>query len=310
MVEALAVHLLDDMQNAPFVLKDELPLLPARLTGPDEAKLVVGRRRTMFKPGERRPDQKHLLWTHEPFFDRTASWAVPDFFPPTFADRNLYVFNVHNGLVYSDNFYLAPRAGKLLNVNTEDDLNVPFARKGITFAATYKLSRCLVDDRDRSLNTARCELALELHRRGRAEIIGREWPDGIALSESRFENRAKAKADFLKTSNFNLCYENCDADYYVTEKLWECIFAGCLPIYWSNDTVYQTFPRKSFVDGRDFAEADSLLAFIDAMPFEEYRRRVNLCRRAYNLAVQEDTRRVSRLRSNRRLASFLRMLQS
>lgn len=308
-MEALAVHLLDDMQNAPFVLKDELPLLPVRLTGPEEARLIVGRRKSMFVPEQRRPDQKHLLWTHEPFFDRTATHTVPNFFPENFDDRNLYVFNVHNGLVYTDNFYLAPRAGKLRNITTEADLNVPFSDKGITFAATFKLSRCLVEEQDRSLNAARCELALDLHKRGRMRIIGREWPDGVAEDESRFENRARAKNAFLKSANFNFCYENCDADYYVTEKLWESIIGGCLPIYWSCSTIYQTFSKGSFIDGRDFADPDALLAFIDAMTFEDYQRRINLCRRAFNLAVKDDMRLQSRLRSNRRLASFLKMIR-
>lgn len=39
------------------------------------------------------------------------------------------------------------------------------------------------------------------------------------------------KIDYLRMFKFNLCPENVNEDGYVTEKLFECIAAGCLPIY-------------------------------------------------------------------------------
>lgn len=40
------------------------------------------------------------------------------------------------------------------------------------------------------------------------------------------------KIDFLKQYKFNICPENTDTDGYVTEKIFESINGGCIPIYW------------------------------------------------------------------------------
>ncbi|MGA0545064.1 glycosyltransferase family 10 domain-containing protein [Brevundimonas sp. VNH65] len=196
------------------------------------------------------------------------------------------------------------------NVETESDLNVPFADKTITFAATYKLSKCLVDGVDKSLNKLRCDIAVDLHRSKQMKIIGRDWPDNIAEAESRFDDRPNKKLEFLSTSNFNFCYENSHADYYVSEKLWEAISGGCLPIYYPKDSIYLNFPRNSLIDGREFPSSDDLAEFVNSMTFEEYRRRVNLCRRIFNLAVSEQLFSRSRQRTTDRLNMFLRTVVS
>lgn len=40
------------------------------------------------------------------------------------------------------------------------------------------------------------------------------------------------KIEFLKNYTFNICPENTNSQYYVTEKLVHAIRAGCIPIYW------------------------------------------------------------------------------
>lgn len=40
------------------------------------------------------------------------------------------------------------------------------------------------------------------------------------------------KIEYLKNYKFNICPENSDNQYYVTEKLIHSIMAGCIPIYW------------------------------------------------------------------------------
>lgn len=40
------------------------------------------------------------------------------------------------------------------------------------------------------------------------------------------------KIEYLKKYKFNICPENSDNQYYVTEKLIHSIMAGCIPIYW------------------------------------------------------------------------------
>ena len=45
------------------------------------------------------------------------------------------------------------------------------------------------------------------------------------------------KQNYLKKFKFNICSESSISDGYVTEKLFECIIGGCIPIYYCNDNV-------------------------------------------------------------------------
>lgn len=43
------------------------------------------------------------------------------------------------------------------------------------------------------------------------------------------------KAEFLTQYQFNLCPENSNHEGYVTEKIFEAIHSGCIPIYWGSN---------------------------------------------------------------------------
>ena len=45
------------------------------------------------------------------------------------------------------------------------------------------------------------------------------------------------KQNYLKKFRFNICSESSISEGYVTEKLFECIISGCIPIYYCNDDV-------------------------------------------------------------------------
>lgn len=42
------------------------------------------------------------------------------------------------------------------------------------------------------------------------------------------------KLEFLKSYKFNLCPENTNYEGYVTEKIFDAIYSGCIPIYWGS----------------------------------------------------------------------------
>lgn len=45
------------------------------------------------------------------------------------------------------------------------------------------------------------------------------------------------KLAYLENFKFNICPENNSVDYYVTEKLFHSIMAGCIPIYWGGGNI-------------------------------------------------------------------------
>ena len=137
-----------------------------------------------------------------------------------------------------------------------------------------------------SLLVLRTNIALYGHAAGIIDIKGRGWPSGIVSKEKinapkEIEHprylRPLEKITWLRQGYlFNLCFENSNIPYYVTEKIWHA-FVGCtLPIYYSNDTIYETFPKGSFIDYRDFKNKAQLYQYILDMPADEYLDRLNL----------------------------------
>ena len=52
------------------------------------------------------------------------------------------------------------------------------------------------------------------------------------LLDSRYH---QDKHRYLQTYQFNICPENSNHKGYVTEKIFDAILAGCIPIYWGSD---------------------------------------------------------------------------
>ena len=45
---------------------------------------------------------------------------------------------------------------------------------------------------------------------------------------------ANSKKDYLDQFKYTICPENCDYDGYVTEKLFQALISGCVPLYWGS----------------------------------------------------------------------------
>jgi hypothetical protein len=77
----------------------------------------------------------------------------------------------------------------------------------------------------------------------RGEIIDALSEIGTISSGGKFRNNtdelntryANYKHDFIRQFKFNICPENSNAEGYVTEKLFQAIAAGCIPIYWGSN---------------------------------------------------------------------------
>ena len=73
---------------------------------------------------------------------------------------------------------------------------------------------------------------------------GRPCWQGIAL----------VKRDVLLRSKFNLCYENNRGSKgYVSEKLFDALSSGAIPVYWGAPNVTDYVPGNCFIDRREFA---------------------------------------------------------
>lgn len=66
------------------------------------------------------------------------------------------------------------------------------------------------------------------------------------------------KLEYIDDFKFNLCYDNGEADGWVTEKLIHPIYQGVIPIYWGCPSVGREFNENRFIHARDFECAEQL----------------------------------------------------
>lgn len=93
----------------------------------------------------------------------------------------------------------------------------------------------------------------------------------ITFRFSSYKGKVKAKGDVLKKYKFAICYENArDIPGYITEKIFDCFFAGCVPIYWGANNIHDHIPSNCFIDRRKFSTYEELYIYMTNMPEDEY----------------------------------------
>jgi hypothetical protein len=220
--------------------------------------------------------KRYLLWTHEPrFWVSTEKWA-------TIAGQKVRTMSMHSGEVYFDNYYYAsiqtipgfPRRNPRKQLNR----TVAVVASGKTKGDPLIVSRA--DGVD--LLEIRWSLAITGYCKGVADIYGKSWPEGISRGQSRWGMWALSKYKILKRYDFNLCFENSLVPYYCSEKIWQAIYCGCLPIYYGQDSIYQDFPPKSFIDYAELGDANALFDAVSRMSLDEFEQRYELCRGVFS----------------------------
>ncbi len=80
-----------------------------------------------------------------------------------------------------------------------------------------------------------------------------------------------SKRPVLEQHRFSICYENArDLPGYITEKIFDCFFAGCVPVYWGANNVTDHIPQECFINKRSFAGYEELYRFMNEMDDRQY----------------------------------------
>ena len=86
-----------------------------------------------------------------------------------------------------------------------------------------------------------------------------------------YRGRVERKKPVLERYKFAICYENVkDVPGYITEKIFDCFFAGSVPVYWGADNITDYVPADCFIDKRKFANYQSLYDFLVTMSDADY----------------------------------------
>lgn len=247
------------------------------------------------------PSKRVVVWTHEPSYDNCSLPKLITHFGQNITVFNVYTKNVfwHNlhflsSYHYDDSNDLGVERGNYLNESTLPSYEEWKKRKlcsAIFAKKDGELRNRGVGNIPIDLNCYRQELARLGRSRDLCDLYGSNW-GGLAQEESGFcgaDERLpwwERKLQLLAAYRFNLALENTNWPYYVTEKIWQSIKAGCLPVYWGQgNSIYETFEKGSFVDASLFPSKDSLWAYLSAMDFREWSERMALCVKCFNAAM-------------------------
>jgi len=86
-----------------------------------------------------------------------------------------------------------------------------------------------------------------------------------------YRGSIESKREVYEKYKFAICYENArDIPGYVTEKIFDCFFAGCVPIYWGAPNIADHIPANTFIDKRNFKTYEELYGYLMNMSDREY----------------------------------------
>jgi hypothetical protein len=80
-----------------------------------------------------------------------------------------------------------------------------------------------------------------------------------------YRGRVASKYETLASYDFAICFENMVMPGYVTEKIFDCLYAGTVPIYLGAPDITNFVPAECFIDFRDFDSYASLEKHLDEL---------------------------------------------
>jgi hypothetical protein len=98
----------------------------------------------------------------------------------------------------------------------------------------------------------------------------RQWqrvrPDPLLSAAQRvYHGPVATKAEILGKYKFALCFENMVLKGWITEKIFDCFFAGTVPIYWGTPDIEDLIPPECFIDMRGFANYGELRTYLKSL---------------------------------------------
>lgn len=91
-------------------------------------------------------------------------------------------------------------------------------------------------------------------------------PDPLLQAARRvYRGKAESKSDTLGNYTFAICFENSILNGWITEKIFDCFFAGTIPIYLGAPDIEAYVPQDCFIDMRKFPDYASLHKYLKSL---------------------------------------------
>ncbi len=100
------------------------------------------------------------------------------------------------------------------------------------------------------------------------EFYGNGWN---AQTYKNYKGSIVCKLNVLKNYKFCICYENMkNTSGYITEKIFDALIAGCIPIYWGARNITAYIPENCLILRERFVTDQELYTFIKNMSWQDY----------------------------------------
>lgn len=118
-------------------------------------------------------------------------------------------------------------------------------------------------------------------------LYGRGWnrPQRFSVKQNLFGYKnyktykgnfqQKEKYSILSRFKFCLCFDNSVSNGNISEKIFDCFKAGCVPIYLGAPNITDLIDQNCFIDFRKFKNYEALSKFLDVMDEATYHRYQN-----------------------------------
>jgi hypothetical protein len=93
-----------------------------------------------------------------------------------------------------------------------------------------------------------------------------------------YRGTTASKAGTLGSYKFAICFENSVLKGWITEKIFDCFFAGTVPVYWGAPDIALRIPRDCFIDMREFRDYPELRKFLKSLSDRDIERYRNAAR--------------------------------
>ena len=95
-------------------------------------------------------------------------------------------------------------------------------------------------------------------------------PDPLLKAAQKvYRGAADSKSATLGQYKFALCFENSILKGWITEKIFDCFFAGTVPVYWGAPDIETYVPSDCFIDMRRFSGYEELGKFLKSLGDKE-----------------------------------------
>ena len=93
-----------------------------------------------------------------------------------------------------------------------------------------------------------------------------------------YKGSIERKAEIMSQYKFSICFENvANFNGYITEKIFDCLFAGTIPIYKGAGNVLNYIPQSCFIDYNRFENIGEMHNYVQSMSetdIQEYQKNI------------------------------------